>query len=388
MKTKYILGMFLSVAMATSTNAQEVENLVENPSFEEVKGKLKKLKQVDKAASWFSPTTLKADLYSESASGTEIGVPDNIYGKEDAAEGKNYAGIVAFSYRGKYPRTYVFSQLNEKLEKGVRYCVSYKVSLADLSKYGVDNLGAHLSKKPFERDGKDDIVLTEKETVVKVANNKIFEKRYSWETMCSEYVAEGGEKYITIGNFSETKDTKFVKLRKKDDFKGTQIDQAYYYIDDVVVRVVEEGESCNCDEVDEKEIERVVYSSNRTSMEGFTEAEVVENSTVYFPYLVSVLSPEAKESLDGLAEAMIKNPELKLTVLGHITDDEALAARSDEMHLDLASRRINEVIDYLSSHGISKDRFGKDVKNTSDPESTEGTLVGKARNRRVGFAIK
>ena len=41
MKTKYILGLFLSVAMATTTYAQD-ENLVENPSFEGVKGKLKK----------------------------------------------------------------------------------------------------------------------------------------------------------------------------------------------------------------------------------------------------------------------------------------------------------------------------------------------------------
>ncbi|MEN8793627.1 MAG: hypothetical protein ABF294_04160, partial [Flavobacteriales bacterium] len=85
------------------------------------------------------------------------------------------------------------------------------------------------------------------------------------------------------------------------------------------------------------------------------------------------------------AEAMIKNPELKLNVLGHITGDEELAARGEEMHLDLASRRIDAVTDYLSSHGISKDRFDKDIKNTSDPESTEGTLVGKAQNRRVGF---
>ena len=49
------------------------------------------------------------------------------------------------------------------------------------------------------------------------------------------------------------------------------------------------------------------------------------------------------------------------------------------------SKRIDAVTDYLSSHGISKDRFDKDIKNTSDPESTEGTLVGKAQNRRVGF---
>lgn len=385
MKKKYIIGAILSFAVLGTSFAQDDENLVENPSFESTKGKLKRLKQVNKAVDWLSPTKLRADLFSTSAGGTEIGVPMNIYGKEDAADGENYAGIIAFTYRGKDPRTYVFSQLKEKLEKGVRYCVSYKVSLADLSKYAINNLGAHLSKKPFEVEGKHDIVLGKKETVVKVADNKIFEKRYSWEKMCGEYIAEGGEKFITIGNFDETKNTKFLKLRKKKDFRGSQVPMAYYYIDDVQVKVVEEGESCDCDEVDETTIERVVYSKQNTSLDGFTEDEKINNSTVYFAYLKSELTPQAKEGLDQLAELMIENKSIKLNVFGHITADEELKAKSEEMYLDLASRRISTVIAYLKSHGISEDRFESEIMNTSDPESTEGTLVGKAKNRRVAF---
>lgn len=385
MKKKYIIGAILSFAVLGTSFAQDDENLVENPSFESTKGKLKRLKQVNKAVDWLSPTKLRADLFSTSAGGTEIGVPMNIYGKEDAADGENYAGIIAFTYRGKDPRTYVFSQLKEKLEKGVRYCVSYKVSLADLSKYAINNLGAHLSKKPFEVEGKHDIVLGKKETVVKVSDNKIFEKRYSWEKMCGEYIAQGGEKFITIGNFDETKNTKFLKLRKKKDFRGSQVPMAYYYIDDVQVKVVEEGESCDCDEVDETTIERVVYSKQNTSLDGFTEDEKINNSTVYFAYLKSELTPQAKEGLDKLAELMIENKSIKLNVFGHITADEELKAKSEEMYLDLASRRISTVIAYLKSHGISEDRFESEIMNTSDPESTEGTLVGKAKNRRVAF---
>jgi len=75
-------------------------------------------------------------------------------------------------------------------------------------------------------------------------------------------------------------------------------------------------------------------------------------------------------------------------VYGHITKDESLAARGDEIHLDLASRRIKNVIDYLKSHGLSEDRFESEIMNDSEPESTEGTLVGKAKNRRVAFAVQ
>ena len=389
MKKKYIIGAFLSLALVGSTYAQGEENLVENGSFEGTKGKLKRLKQVNKAVDWFSPTSLRADLFSKAASGTEIGVPNNIYGKEDASDGDNYAGIIAYSYRGKDPRSYISKEFKSKLEKGARYCVSYKVSLADLAKYAVNNLGAHLSKKPFEVEGKKDIVLGKKYTVLNIKTNKIFEKRYSWETVCAEYEANGGEKFITIGNFSETKDTKFKKLRKKKDFKGTQVPMAYYYIDDVTVKVLEEGEKCECGEIDETVIERVIYGGvDNTTIDGFTKEEVVANSSVYYAYLKSELLPKSTSRLDQLAQLMIDNPTMKINLFGHITKDEALAGRSDEIHLDLASRRMKKVIEYMKGHGISEDRFDTEVMNTTDPESTEGTLVGKAKNRRVNFKIQ
>ena len=137
--------------------------------------------------------------------------------------------------------------------------------------------------------------------------------------------------------------------------------------------------------VDEKDIERVVYGGSNISTEGFTPEQMAESSGVYFAYLKSELLPQSKEKLDILALTLIENPSLKLTVYGHITKDEDLAARGDEIHLDLASRRIKNVINYLKSHGIDESRFESEIMNAKDPESTEPTLVGKARNRRVVF---
>ncbi|MEN8929262.1 MAG: OmpA family protein [Flavobacteriales bacterium] len=390
MKNKYIIGALFSFAILGTSFGQDTENLVKNGSFEETKGKLKRLKQIDKAEDWFSPTTLKADLYSSRApSGSGIEVPQNAYGKEDAADGENYAGITAYSYRGKSPRTYLSKELDMKLERGVRYCISYDLSLADLSKYAVNNVGAVLSKKAFEIDGKKDIVLGKKdEEIVKVGDNKLFEKRYSWEKMCAEYEGVGGEKFITIGNFDETKDTKFLKLRKKKDYKGTQVPMAYYYIDNVKVVIIEEGESCNCDDVEEAEVPRIIYSKANTSLDGFTPEEKVANSTVYFAYLKANLLPNTKDDLDVLAEVLIENPKMKLTVKGHSTKDEAMKAKSKEEFIDLAERRVDNVIEYLKSHGLSEDRFEKEILDNTEPADAEGTDVAKAKNRRVEFVMQ
>ena len=44
---------------------QDQNNLVGNPSFESIDGKLKKLTQINIAKGWYSPTALRADLFSK-----------------------------------------------------------------------------------------------------------------------------------------------------------------------------------------------------------------------------------------------------------------------------------------------------------------------------------
>ena len=390
MKKSYIIGAFLSLAIVGNGIAQEAESLVKNPSFEGTKGKLKRLKQINKAVDWLSATELRADLFSGKKEGLPISVPENVYGKEEASDGINYAGVVMYSFNNRESRTYISNELSQRLKKDVRYCIRFNVSLADLSKYAVNNLGAYLSKKDLYKEGKHNIVLSKQkeiDNIIKISNNKIFEKRYSWETVCGDYIAKGGEKFITIGNFDENIDTKYKKLKKKKDFRGSQIKNAYYYIDEVSVRVLEDGEKCACGEVDEKEIERVIYSKQNTSLDGFTVAQIVENSTVYFAYLQSDLLPRAKEDLDLLAGRLLDSTQYRIEIKGHTTEDEMKAAKSEELYSGLSGRRIDAVIEYLKSHGIDEDRFETEIMEDSDPDSAEGTLVGKAKNRRVAFKL-
>ena len=149
------------LCLVLNFNAQEENNLVLNPSFESIDGKLKKLTQINIAKDWDSPTALKADLFSSSISG-DIAVPRNIYGKEFAKDGQNYAGILGYSYNNKKPRTYLQSKLVKPLASGLEYCVTIHVSLADLSKYAIDNIGIHFSDEQITLDKKGDIIFSNK----------------------------------------------------------------------------------------------------------------------------------------------------------------------------------------------------------------------------------
>jgi outer membrane protein OmpA-like peptidoglycan-associated protein len=387
MRKKYIFASILSLSLAGFSFAQDADNLVPNPSFEGTKGKLKNIKQITKATDWFSPTGLNADLFSADVSGAPISAPDNLYGKENPLEGKNYAGITAYSYNNKLPRTYLLTPLTAKLKKGQKYCVKYNVSLADLSKYAVNNLGAHLTKKAIEVDGKKDIIFSEKEIIIKTATNRIYDARYNWETVCGEYESEGNETYLVIGNFNESKETKYTKLKKAKDLKGSQLPMAYYYIDEVSVKLLSDDEKCSCEVGEEEELERVIYRKNSNSMEELSDADKVASATIYFDHLKSSLEADAERDVDVLAGILIDNPSYKIKIQAHSTNDEMEEAEKNDFHANLAKRRIDFFLEYCKSHGLEEDRFTTDIQDDLKPASNEDTLLGDAKNRRVEFKL-
>ena len=89
-----------------------------------------------------SPTENAADLFQKGA-GNEFGVPNNVFGNEMTAEngGSLYAGFVAYrpgresSLRSYITIPFLKGKGNVSLSKGLKYCIQFKVSLAESSKY-------------------------------------------------------------------------------------------------------------------------------------------------------------------------------------------------------------------------------------------------------------
>ena len=95
--------------------------------------------------------------------------------------------------------------------------MKFNVSLGDLSKYSCNNLGAYVTQKRFEVEGKSDIIFDDQKDIDKVVlhpKNDTYDGRYNWETVCNIFTATGKEKFVIIGNFFNTKDTKWKKLKK------------------------------------------------------------------------------------------------------------------------------------------------------------------------------
>lgn len=387
MKIKQGVLFAALLGLPAIVSAQNNENLVENGGFEATTGKTKKLGQIDMATGWKSPTGARADLYLTDSKMPEIAVPTNAHGKEDPKEGENYAGIVGFSFGDKVPRTYLMAKLKTPLKKDMKYCVSFYVSLSEDSKYASNQIGANISKKEFGTDLKTAII---DKTHILQENNKIFNAAYGWEKVCGTFVADGGEKYITIGNFTSNEDTKKENNKKTGEVK-TQIVAAYYYIDDVSVTLVSEDQPCDCQIKEDDAMSTTIYQKAVVLRDRMTPKEKVEAQGVYFAFGKDRLTQQAMAALDLIVAEMKANPNMTITLNGHSDPAEDEMAVKKPYYAEMDKKRIAAVTAYLVEKGITESRIMSNSKGSSEPspeivESDEDDLK-MAKNRRVTFSV-
>src|SRR5690554_2054831 len=377
-----------ALMLTFSIAAQEGENLVNNPSFENAQSnKIRRLGDIERADGWVSATGARADLFSADAKMPDVTTPANVFGKEDPKDGINYAGIVAYSYREKENRTYITSQLTAPMKKGMHYKVQFYASLAELSKYSSNRLGAHFSKKAIGTDNKiPAIILSNDEVHIEHPKQTAFDGMYGWDLVCGEYISTGKEKFITIGNFSLDSDIKTERVRKPRDVKGTQIIAAYYYIDDISVQLLGPNEECDCNYADEAVIKTsTVYQRSAEITKEMSPKEIIAQYSIYYASGRYDVKMDGDKTLEKIALIMEENPEIKVEITGH-SDAEEANSPTDKV---VSMRRAEYIRTLMEEKGIDEGRFtiedAKDGKTSQYQNEEDDENLKSAKSRRVTF---
>ncbi len=379
-KVIYTLAAILVTGIAYN---QEIENMVPNPGFEEISGKISKVGQIDKANGWISGTAQNADLFSKRSKDPNSQVPNNKFGMEEPMDGNgnNYAGIVVFSHNNKIPRSYVTTKLTTPMKKGMKYCVSFHVSLAEFSKYNSNNIAAHFSKRQYNFEEKVNII---EEPHVKHVDNVVFKATYNWDKICGVYTSTGGEKYITLGNFENNENTISEKNKIDKDLKGTPVIGAYYYLDNIQVKLIEYEDECDC-EVKEEQVKEIIYSSSIIRPEDVEAIDIPQYNTVYYAQGKSDLNAAGEAKVDELKDIMMKNDNFKITIIAHSDKSEEEKGESKPAFTNMSSKRAEKIKKYLMDKGIRPERILIEDKKAEVPVDDSGSEVGLAKNRRVEF---
>ncbi len=388
-KIKTLLFLFLGIIAVAPLTAQDdkgdddPDNFVPNGSFEKIEGSLRRDGQFDLATDWGSATDEIPGLFATNIKSRYVAVPENMYGKEDPADGENYAGIVAYSYRSKRARSYVTVELKKKLKENTLYCVRYKASLAERSRYASNNLGVVISKKNINQKGTG--MITDPTAVVN-DQNKIVNQTDGWWQFCKRFEAKGNEQYLTIGNFSSDGSTANETREVSADYeKGPEI-AAYYYIDNVEIREVTSDGDCGCANTKIPE-SKVIYSASVQLNDDMTMTDKVEAIDAYFYQYQSEVVSAAKRSIDQIIAMMKSSPAMKVQVIGHMDNEEAELAKTESSLQNLSEDRAKNVREYMASQGVDRTHILTDDKKNTQPVSKMATAISLAKNRRVEFKI-
>ena len=372
------------VAVTLSPQAQTF-NLVPNSGFEDTNiKKLRSYGQMEEVSKdWFSATEVPADIYGDGAKGDKIAIPTNDYGTQEPAAGLCYAGFRAYSKDPRMQRSYLEVQLPQMLDRDVMYCVSFDISLADLSRYAVNDIGVVVSDRKIEQPNLGDMIL---QPDVKQKTNKVFEYTEGWEKFCGTFVGTGQEEYIVIGCFGSRSDMTIEKVKRPLGLTGPQLSHAYYFIDNVEIIEIQAKSQCVCSAVEERDMD-LVYGSSSVQDEDMTDAEKINSSAIYYAFLKRTPTGSGKQTVADIATILKANPGMTINIVGHCDDDEASEGKINARYKMIGKNRGDQIRRMLEAEGVPASQFSVSDIGAQDPANSRDTDISRAQNRRVTFEV-
>jgi len=200
-------------------------NLVPNPSFEDTLN-CDSFPFYFASQPWFTPTNCTPDYYYATNPTCGFSSFLNQAGFQLPHSGIAYVGL--FASDGANTREYISVSFQSSLVNGIEYYLEFYVSRANTCYFATDDLGAYLSSvSPFQSGC---AYIFENPQISNLQGN-ILSDSSNWLKISGTFIANGGENYLTIGNFKDSTNTTLVDA---DNGLG-EYGSSYYYIDDVLL---------------------------------------------------------------------------------------------------------------------------------------------------------
>lgn len=355
-----LCGLIILVCTSFFVHAQ---NLVPNSDFEEYISCPKdylKFGETFRLPGWYSPTLGTPDYYNE-CSKWHCKASENWAGISRDYSGKGYTGIIAFMKNKNY-REYLGAELTQPLDSGITYHMQFSFRLSSYSKISTGRMGLALTKQKVKVHNDERLDL--KPALVAMPDSGMVTKSGLWQTVSADYVAEGGERFLVIGNFFPADETPTYKILFNGNHEPMLAMASYYYIDDVIVQ---------------PQIQFLPDLPILTMEDDIFEVDsVVTLKHVQFAYNSAVLSKSSEPELQRVLYFLQTTPEARMEIAGH-TDDQGTAV----YNLDLSQRRASAVRQFLVSNGIDPDRLTAKGYGKSEPLINQTDEGARSLNRRV-----
>ncbi len=236
---KYFLFLMMLLPLQ-SLWAQESENLIPNPSFEEYECIPHRAGMPRCFKEWEVPTDDTPDyMHIEGVPPEEVyqsaSAPDNWLGFQYPKTGDAYAALHTITYDPDNhedlsdDQEYLRVKLKENLYVGQTYSFEFFISTGEYTRYRSNGFGL-LFKKEVEEDMGNQIVETPSFYI-----EEIFTEEEEWVKIEGEFYADKAYEYLLIGRFLSNDDSSLKIIDLDSDGPNHIYGQASYFIDDIAL---------------------------------------------------------------------------------------------------------------------------------------------------------
>ncbi len=217
------------------------QNLIPNPSFEDYSKCPSEIKQIDRVEKWYSANAGSPEYFNSCGFNGEI----------DPIDGQGMVGLIFLDdYRSMVE--YIQIELVKPLEKDQYYCLNFYVASSSLNPIVTNKVGAYFSKEVLKTPIWEPLI-----KYPQVKTEEIIEANGKWVKVEGTFKANGGEQFMTIGNFYEA-----YYLKEEQTFVNTNQVFTYYYYD--YFKLFKSNQFCSIEEntpqrMEKEELEHLVY---------------------------------------------------------------------------------------------------------------------------------
>ena len=223
-----------------------------------------------------------------------LGIPESMFGYSFAKDSNYYAGLILYNTPNPAAyadsKEYIYQQLSAPLQSNETYCLTYWVKLASGVNRAVNQIGA-LFTNTLPVEYSPSFIMAQPQISY---NNGFITDTLNWTQIQGNYIADGGEQFITIGNFNTNANTNTFNVGNKTHYLLCCDPKSYYYIDNVSLV------KCN------------IATNNNESNNNFHEIQIYPNPTKDVLYIKTIIDKNLILSIKNiLGKEVVKTKDQK-----------------------------------------------------------------------------
>lgn len=208
------------------------QNLILNGDFEEYwecpddETQIERCKNVYNPLYYPPPNWSSTSDYFNSCSNSIVNIPNTFSGYQESRSGNGFVGLIVWKESStNYYNEYFQLEFSDILKSGITYHMSIYCNLANLLEYTTKNI-----QFKFINTNNDYQTFLSDFMEPDFRNQSLIVDTMNWTEISFDYVAQGGEKYVIIGNFDSALNTDFEFLYDLPTINYPNF--AYFYFDD------------------------------------------------------------------------------------------------------------------------------------------------------------